>query len=129
MNKKTLEYVAFRGKKLTIEWYYTKNFKSASLEYYLSLEESKRKALVAIFILMDREGQILNPSKFNYEGDKIYAFKPDGERFICFFTEGDRIIITHVFRKKTQKMPAKEKALKRRNDYLKRVARGDYYDE
>ena len=75
MNKNKIEYIAFEGKRLTIEWYYTESLKSSGLEYYLSLEDSKRKALITLFLLMDREGKILNPTKFNYEGDKVYAFK------------------------------------------------------
>lgn len=131
MVKKHIEYVAFEGKKITVEWYYNKNLKSSGLEYYESLDKSQKEALYALFLLLDRQGKILNPVKFNFEGDKIYAFKPDGERFICFFAEGAKIIITHGFRKKTQKMPPqeKEKATKRRKDYFKRVARGEYYDD
>lgn len=39
--------------------------------------------------------------------------------------------MTNAYRKKTQKMPAgeKDKAKKRRKDYLSRVAKGEYYDD
>lgn len=31
-------------------------------------------------------GKILNIQKFRYEGDKIYAFRPKPDRFLCFFS-------------------------------------------
>ena len=86
---------------------------------------------LVLILGMAKEGKILNTTKFNSEGDKIYAFKPAQERFICFFCYGKKIIVTNAYRKKTQKMPIREKdrAKKRRKDYLDRLARGEYYDE
>lgn len=74
-------------------------------------------------------GELLDRTKFNYEGDQIYAFKPHAERFLCFFMQGRKIIITNAFRKKQQKLPQKEKdiALKRKTDYEKRNKEGHYY--
>lgn len=69
-------------------------------------------------------------TKFNYEDDQIYAFKPKPDRFLCFFYQGKRIVITNAFRKKQDKLPANEKqrALKNRKDYEIRVKEGSYYD-
>lgn len=130
MNKKAIEYVAYNGNKFTIEWYYSKNYKSDAFEYYQSLEEDERDAIISLFKLMANEGKILNPTKFRSEGDKIYAFKTDQERFLSFFCHGKKLIVTSGFRKKTQKMPPKEKekAIKRQIDYLERERRGEYYD-
>lgn len=79
---------------------------------------------------MGNIGQIRNKTKFNSEGDKIYAFKPQPHRFLCFFFSGGKIIITNAFHKKTQKLPKgeKDKALKYKDDYELRVNRGDYYE-
>lgn len=75
-------------------------------------------------------GEIKNKTKFNNEGSKIYAFKPQPHRFLCFFFIGGKIIITNAFHKKTDKLPAgeKETALKYKKDYETRVSRGDYYE-
>ena len=80
---------------------------------------------------MGDSGEIRDKTKFVYEGDKIYAFKPKPDRFLCFFCEGSRVVITNGFRKKQQKLPKKEKekALKIRNDYLNRLKSGSYYEK
>ena len=131
MSKKTIEYVAYNGGKFTIEWYYNKNQKSDVLEYHQSLETTEQMDLFILFERMGDIGEIQNSMKFRSEGDKIYAFKTDQERFLCFFCHGKKIIVTNGFRKKTQKLPPreKEKAIKRRTDYLNRVSKGEYYDE
>ena len=76
-------------------------------------------------------GKISDITKFRNEGEKIFAFKPQPDRFLSFFYVGKKIVITHGFRKKTQKLPKKEKdaALKRMRDYDSRVTNGDYYEE
>ena len=68
--------------------------------------------------------------KFNIEGDKVFAFKPQPDRFLCFFFAGRKVIITNAFHKKTQKLPAREKdrALSAITDYEQRVKQGVYYD-
>jgi hypothetical protein len=79
---------------------------------------------------MGDAGIIKDITKFRNEGDKIYAFKPQPNRFLCFFYEGKKIIITNGFRKKQQKLPVKEKenALNKRDDYTNRINTGDYYE-
>lgn len=130
MSKKTIDYLIIESRKYAIEWYYNKNHKSDVLEYFESLGVSEQMDALVLFETMAKEGKILNTTKFNFEGDQIYAFKPGQERFICFFCHDKKIIVTNAYRKKTQKMPAKEKdkAKKRRKDYLSRVEKGEYYD-
>ena len=45
----------------------------------------------------------------------IYAFKPQPDRYLCFFKTGKKIIVTNAFRKKGDKLPAQEKALAIKN--------------
>ena len=75
-------------------------------------------------------GEIKDKTKFRSEGDKIYAFKPQPDRFLCFFNEGKKIIITNGFRKKQQKLPSneKERALINRESYINRLKSGEYYE-
>jgi hypothetical protein len=70
-------------------------------------------------------------SKFRYEGDKIYAFKSRPHRFLCFFIEGGKIIVTNAFWKRQDKLPQqeKERALRCRESYIKRVEIGKYYEK
>jgi phage-related protein len=124
------EYIAFKGKKFTIEWYFDDKGKSASLEYLEALEEEEQVKLFGLMKLIGETGLIKNKKKFRSEGDKIYAFKPQPHRFLCFFCEGQKIIVTNGFHKKTEKLPKKEKelALRMKSDYETRVKRGDYYE-
>jgi phage-related protein len=79
---------------------------------------------------MGNIGEIKNKTKFNNEGDKIYAFKPQPHRFLCFFFSGQKIIVTNAFYKKANKLPKNEKdrAMKIKRNYEDRVKRGDYYE-
>jgi len=54
-------------------------------------------------------GKINNITKFRNEEDKIYAFKPKPDRYLCFFFIGKKIIVTNAFCKKCDKLPMKEK--------------------
>lgn len=128
MNK---EYIAYSGEKYTIEWYYNSRGKSAALEYYQSLSAGERIKVLQLFKRMADAGEIKDTTKFNSEGDRLYAFKPKPDRFLCFFYIGKKIIVTNAFRKKQPKLPKTEKdrALKLKNDYETRVKQGDYYEQ
>lgn len=125
-----IEYVAHKGKKFTIEWYYDSRDKSVALEYYNELSLARKKKLANLLETMGEIGKIYKPDKFIHEDDQIYAFKPSPDRFLCFFFTGAKIIITNAYEKKSKKMPPKEKerALKYREDYEKRIKRGAYYE-
>ena len=79
---------------------------------------------------MSLTGIINNIEKFRYEGDEIYAFKSQPDRFLCFFFEGKKIIVTNGFEKKQDKLPLTEKrrALNFKLDYEKRCKEGNYYE-
>lgn len=127
---KLKEYIAFQGEKFTIEWYYNKKGNSEALEYFDDLNESDQIKTLTLFELMGNFGEIKNPTKFNSEGDKLYAFKPQPHRFLCFFFKDGKIIVTHAFHKKTNKLPPQEKkrALKIKDDFENRIKKGEYYD-
>lgn len=124
------EFVAFAGEAFTIEWYFDHDSKSIALDYLESLEIEEQVKLFELMKIMGNVGVIKNKTKFRHEGDKIYAFKPQPHRFLCFFFEGKKIIVTNGFHKKTDKLPQSEKkrAIKIKKDYETRVKRGDYYE-
>lgn len=124
------EYIAYEGQEFIIEWYYNSNGKSLALDYYKNLDMHERIKLLRLFKRIGDSGVIKDRTKFNNEGDKIYAFKPQPYRFLCFFFDGKKIIITNAFQKKQPKLPIeeKQKALKLKNDYEVRIKQGDYYD-
>ncbi len=128
--KKKYEYIAYQGEAFTIEWFFDGKGQSQALEYYQSLDADERIQLLKLFKRMADAGEISDKTKFRYEGDKIFAFKPQPDRFLCFFYDGKKIVVTNGFRKKQQKLPVREKerALKIRNYYISQVKKGDYYD-
>ena len=75
-------------------------------------------------------GKIIDTTKFNSEGDQIFAFKPQPDRFLCFFVKKGKIIITNGFCKKQQKLPKseKERALMYKGSYENRVRNEVYYE-
>jgi hypothetical protein len=84
-----------------------------------------------LFRLMGDQGKIFDETKFRNEGDKIYAFKPQPDRYLSFFFRGKKIIVTNAFIKKSQKLPQGEKevALKAFQSYEKRMKEDTYYEE
>jgi len=123
--------IAYKGEKFTIEWYRNESDESPVLDYFMGLDESAQDKLFYLFQRMGDFGRISDNTKFNHEGDQIYAFKPQPERFLCFFQLGKKIIVTNAFHKKQQKLPKNEKdrAVNCREDYLKRLKKGDYYHD
>ncbi len=114
--------IAYSGQQFCIEWYHDSTGKSQALEYFKKLSVEERIQVLKLFKRIGDSGKIFDTTKFNYEGDQIYAFKPQPERFLCFFYNGKRIIVTNAFRKKQQKLPSnqKEMAIRNRADYILR---------
>jgi phage-related protein len=125
------EYIAYKGQEFQIEWYYAPKGESQALVYYLKLAPEQRRKVMMLFRIMGETGKIRDESKFRYEGDKIYAFKPQPHRFLSFFVEGRKIIVTNAFWKKQQKLPKgeKDRALKCMESYKTRVKEGTYYEK
>lgn len=123
-------FVAYKGDEFTIEWYFDPKGKSPALEYYKELPLHQKAKLEFLFRMLADTGKIRSEEKFRHEGDQIYAFKPMPDRFLCFFYRGSKLIVTNAFEKKQDKMPPreKEKALKLKDDYIKRCNGGNYYD-
>ncbi|MFH1832022.1 MAG: type II toxin-antitoxin system RelE/ParE family toxin [bacterium] len=114
--------IAYRGEKFTLEWFFNDQEKSEILEYFTKLSYDRKKKILHLFYVLGDEGKLFNEEKFRYEGDQIYALKTSDDRFLCFFFDGAKIIITNAYVKKTKKIPPREKqrALKAKAEYIKR---------
>lgn len=124
------EYIVYKGQKFTVEWYFDQNVKSQSREYFFALDDTGKQKLLYLVKRLGDFGKISDKTKFNFEEDGIWAFKPKPDRFLSFFTSGKKVIITNAFEKKCQKLPKKEKdkAINCKIDYEARVKGGTYYD-
>ena len=114
--------VIYVGEKFTLEWYYDKDGKSVAKDFYRETSEQFQRKFLVLVKRMGDFGKIFDITRFRNEGDGIYAFKPQPDRYLSFFTDGKKIIVTNGFTKKTDKLPANEKALamKYRKDYFNR---------
>jgi hypothetical protein len=125
------QYIAYRGSEFTIEWYYDSKGQALALEFFKKQSKEKQRKLLNLFRLIGEQGKIFDTTKFRNEGDKIYAFKPQPDRYLCFFFREKKIIITNAFTKKTQKLPNNEKefAINAYQSYEKRIKERTYYEE
>jgi len=121
----------YRGSQFTIEWYFDDQGRSPAKDYYEKLSIERRVKFIKLARLMGEAGKIFDVTKFRNEGDQIYAFKPQPDRYLCFFVVGRKIIVTNGFEKKSQKLPQKEKdrALRAKEDFEQRIKKGAYYEK
>ena len=124
------EFLAYSGKKFTIEWYYSQNGESQPLDFFDALPAIYQQKLFYLIKRIGDFGYISDKTKFRYEGNGIYVFKPQPYRFFSFFYENGKINITNAIVKKTQKLRKQEKdyAISARADYITRTKEGTYYD-
>ncbi len=125
------EHIAYEGKEFCIEWYCTERGKSQAYQYYQSSTQAGKIKMLKLFKLLGDMGSIKDNTKFRYEGNGIYAFKPQPDRFLCFFFKGKKIIVTNAFRKKQQKLPKLEKMKAQicQKDFFQRIEQDEYYEQ
>lgn len=113
---------AIQGEKFTIEWYYDIEGKSQAHEYYKASSSIQQEKMNNLLGTLANTGRILGENRFRSEGDGIYAFKPQPDRYLCFFDEKSKVIVTNAFEKRKDKMSESEKniAKKAMIDYLKK---------
>ena len=116
----------YTGPIFTIEWYYDQKGYSQAYDYFLKTSQEQKRKFLILAKKMGDFGKIYDKTKFTYEGDKIYAFKPQPDRYLSFFTKNKKLIVTNAFWKKTQKIPRNEKelAIKNMNEYDSRGSGG-----
>ena len=114
----------YKGDFYIVEWYFDDDGYSQAYEYFLKTSSlQKRKFLILVKKMADF-GIIYDTSKFRNEGDSIYAFKPQPDRYLCFFFIVKKIIVTNAYYKKSDKLPSSEKntALKNMAAYKQAVS-------
>ena len=116
----------YKGTRFSLKWYYDINGKSVAFDYFNNTTEDLQDKFLLLAKKMGDFGKIYDKNKFRNEGDGIYAFKPQPDRYLSFFTAGKEIIVTNGFKKKTDKLPENEKklAMRYRQDYLERKSGG-----
>lgn len=131
------EILFYDGRHFTVEWFYLADGRLPGLEYYRRLPEvdQHKLKLLVVYIADNPHGTHLPVTMYRIEdkANKIFAFKPRSERFFNFMTEGSTIIITNAYQKHSQKMTKQGLeqlgiAVRYRQDYLRRMKEGTYYE-
>ena len=124
------KFVAHKGNEVTIEWYFNEQGKSLALKYFEKMSNNHKRKIILLWYILGDGAPRLNKEKFRNEGNQIYAIKASQNRFLCFFFNGSKIIMTNAYEKKSTKMPQREKtkALNAKRDYQKRHKKGIYYE-
>ena len=113
-------------KKFTVEFYETLKGEKPCLEFLNTLEVKLRAKAFRDMALLEKKGTELRLPYSEHLDDGIFELRTKQGRNIIrnlyFFFVGNKIIITHGFRKKTQKVPSGEieRAKEYRKDYLAR---------
>ena len=125
------------GRYFTAEWYCTAEGKMPAYDYYKALSEIDQDRFddMIRYLCETKPGALLPKTMFRIEdhAHKIYALKPRAERFFNFIADGARIIVTNAYRKHSQQMTKADMeslsiAVRCKNDYLRRVTEGIYYE-
>ena len=112
--------------KFKVEFYETEKGERPSLDFINTLEVKLRAKVFRDLKLLEEKGNELRLPYSENLGDGIFELRTiQGNnivRNLYFFIIGKKIIITHGFRKKTQKTPPEEiaKVKNYREDYKKR---------
>lgn len=127
------EYVFYQGERFQIEFYFTETGKIPAKEYLENTSLDVKVKLAALVKYVAEHGKIFNITKFRLvdSKEKIFEFKPLQYRFFNFFYEGEKIIITNGYMKKSQKVSRRDlwKARELKKDYIRRVKGGSYYEK
>ena len=114
------------GKKFTVEFYEKESGEKPCLEFLNTLEVKLRAKAFRDLSLLEEKGTDLRLPYSEHLDDGIFELRTKQStnivRNLYFFFVGNKIIVTHGFRKKTQKTPPGEivRAKEYRRDYLAR---------
>lgn len=84
--------ITYEETEYTIEWYYDLRGHFQALENFKEQPKDKQRKHLNLFRLTGEQGKIFDETKFRNEEDGIYAFKPQPDRYLCFFFKGKKIM-------------------------------------
>lgn len=113
------------GRKIVV-YYVDARGRSPVLDAIHHLPQGERQKILAYLSLLEERGEELRRPIADYVGDKLYELRPQAHRVLYFFMLKAYAVVVHMFRKKTDQLPATEKriALARMVDFVKRYQQG-----
>jgi hypothetical protein len=100
--------IAYRGVQLTIEYAHEANGEAPGSAFFNSLDPRWQARIVYLYKRLGDVGQIHNREMFRKETGEFWAFKAFQARLLCYFRRDQRVVITHGFSKKTDKIRKQE---------------------
>ena len=100
---------AYDGTERTILYAMRTDGSCPAREFIEALDVGDRAKIFVLFERLGDTGKIANQEKFKkIVGTKFFEFKSFQIRLICFYQPGGLVIITHGFKKKSNKTPKGE---------------------
>jgi mRNA-degrading endonuclease RelE of RelBE toxin-antitoxin system len=109
-----------KGEKFTV-CEIEQNGTSTLKNFFKTLTKEQQAGIASAIRFIADNGPPQRKSRFNSEGDQIYAIKEDEVRIYCFFDEGSILLTNGVIKKKQKADPVDLKRAKTlRKAYLRR---------
>ncbi len=121
--------IVYRGDSFQAEYAQTTGGSLPALDYVESLKDRERAAVLALVKRLCDAGQIRNREQFKkVEGSAFFEFKKFQIRVICYFREGRRVVLTHGFTKKSEKLDKAEigRAYRIQREYEDILTKGEH---
>jgi len=97
--------IACRGSRFTIEFATLNDGSIPAREFLESQEKRWQARMFVLFRLLADHGEIKNVEKFKkIENTEFYEFKAFKIRMPCYFRPDKRVVVTHGFTKKSDKI-------------------------
>jgi len=110
--------LAYSGRMFRIAFARDRSGVSPAEEFFDGLPQVEKAQLLKLFQILgdSNHGEPRNPKKFGDLGDGLYEFKSFQIRMPFTYAKGERglVLVTHGFRKKTDKAPPSEIAKAKR---------------
>ncbi len=100
--------IAYRGSRFTIEFAKLKDGTIPGLEFMPAEEPRWQARLNYLFQRLGDTGVINNREQFKKVGGHFWEFKSFQIRMLCYYGPDRRVVITHGFRKKGDKIRRSE---------------------
>ncbi len=114
---------------MNVEWYELPNGEMPARSYLDALDKKLRSKTLRTIAFLEEKGHLIGEPDSKHLEDGIFELRTtmgdNASRVLYFFCIGDKAVLTHGFRKKTQRTPRREieRAKRYRKDYLARNAK------
>src|SRR5438552_18417991 len=96
--------ITYRGSRFIIEYARLANGTAPGLEFFNSLEARWQARIQVLYQRLGDHGRILNAEMFKKKEGGFCAFKAYQVRLLGYFRQDARVVVTHGFIKKTDKL-------------------------